>query len=156
MKADRDRQAIAARSRLRQFYAMPVELSELMQLALGQRPYLLVGELPRPVATYLGCNPGLVYLGRNELMKITFKHKEIAREELQCLPHMIKSGRYLTVSDRANCVTIIAAGLATDLLYQCGIKATANGGEVWIQTFHRTTPKKAERKSLSCTTIVGF
>lgn len=125
---------------------MPVEMSDLMQLALGQRPHLFMGELPRPVATYLRCSPGLVYLGTREFHKIANKHPEIRREEFQSLPHFIRWGRYYSDARRSNCLTLFAYGLENRQLYLCGLKAAENGGEVWIQTLHRTVEKKAERK----------
>jgi hypothetical protein len=73
---------------------MPVELSHLMQLAMGQKPALQVGDLPRIVAEYLGCHPAIVFLGHRELMKIGGKHGEIKHAELQQLPFMIAKGAY--------------------------------------------------------------
>jgi hypothetical protein len=45
---------------------MRFELSTLMQLAMGQRPNVIVGDLPTPLSRILGCHPAIVYLGRKE------------------------------------------------------------------------------------------
>ena len=68
---------------------MPMELSHLIQLVCGQKSSLPVGDLPQDVAKYLGCHPGIVYLGHKEVLKIVRKHREIRVEELQCLPFAI-------------------------------------------------------------------
>ncbi len=68
---------------------MPMELSHLIQLVCGQKSSLPVGDLPQDVAKYLGCHPGIVYLGHKEVLKIVRKHPEIRVEELQCLPFAI-------------------------------------------------------------------
>ncbi|TAU90974.1 hypothetical protein [Rhizobium leguminosarum] len=124
---------------------MPIELSELMDLAMRRRPHLYVGELPRPVATYLDVNPGLVYLGREEFHHIASKHTEVRQEEVQHLFLMIKHGFYFKDPNRRNCTTVFWTMPDTKKPFLVGLKA-ANSGEVWVQTMYRITVKKAERK----------
>ncbi|MGO9238851.1 MAG: hypothetical protein ACLP4V_33875 [Methylocella sp.] len=64
----------------------------MMQLVSGQKSSLPVGDLPEDVAKYLGCYPGIVYLGHKEVLKIIRKHPEIRVEERQCLPFAIALG----------------------------------------------------------------
>src|SRR5208337_5479177 len=85
---------------------MPMELSHLIQLVCGQKSSLPVGDLPQDVAKYLGCYPGIVYLGHKEVLKIVRKHPEIRVEELQCLPFAIALGEYREDAHRERCVTI--------------------------------------------------
>lgn len=125
---------------------MPIEQSDLMCLALRKRPHLQVGELPRPVATYLACSPGVVYLGAAELHHIANKHMDIRQEEVQHLFLMISRGCYFRVKGRPNCVTIYWRMPEAEKPYLVGLKA-ANSGEVWVQTMYRTTPRKAANKT---------
>jgi hypothetical protein len=125
---------------------MPVELSQLMQLVSRQRTSLQVGDLPRIVATYLQCHPAIVYLGHEEILKIVHKHPEIRVEELQCLPFAISKGEYREDRQRGRCVTIFYKSSINNKLYIIGLKSTYDGGEVWIQSFYRTTQSKAQNK----------
>lgn len=124
---------------------MPVELSLLMQLAMGRKPSLPVGDLPRPVAEHLKCHPAIVFLGHTEFKKIVGKHQEIKAEHLQYLPYMIKHGTYAHDLNRPNCVTIFHKSDYDGQLYQAGIKATVRGSEVWVQTYHRTELARAKK-----------
>lgn len=125
---------------------MPIELSQLMQLALNKLPHLYVGELPRPIAKYLKSNPGLVYLGHREFLKISKKHDEINREEFQSLHLAVKDGTYLTEPKRPNCVTAFWKDGEKSLLYLLGLKTAGDGGEVWVSTFHRTHQAQLDTK----------
>jgi hypothetical protein len=132
---------------------MPVELSHLMQLVAGQKPSLQVGDLPRPVAEYLRCHPAIVYLGHSEVLKIVRKHREIRVEELQCLPYAIANGEYRDDPQRGQCVTVYYNESTRNKLYIVGLKSACRGGEVWVQTFHRTTPDKAKNKQQNSTLL---
>jgi hypothetical protein len=126
---------------------MAVELSRLMQLAMGQLPALQMGDLPRPVAEYLKCHPAIVWLGPNELTKIARKHgDDIKLEQLQCMPFALRDGEYYTEDRRPNCVTIIYRERTAGLQYTIGLKAAGRGSEVWVQTFHRIDDRKAARR----------
>ena len=128
---------------------MPVELSQLMQLALGKPPALQVGDLPRPVAEHLGCHPAIVWLGTAELGKIVRKHgDQIKVENLQCLPYAISDGVYYKDQNRPNCVTVYYRDKYTNLQYVIGLKPANRGGEVWIQTFYRIDDRKAARRQV--------
>lgn len=72
------------------------------------------------------------------------------------MPYIIKGGSYYSVPNRSNCATIFGYATEQNLMYQIGIKAADNGGEVWVQTFHRTTELKAGRFKSRCQRIVGF
>ena len=109
---------------------MPVELSHLMMLAIGTKPELKVGDLPRPVAEYLGCHPAVVFLGYKEFQKIAKKHDKIRREEFQTLPIMIKKGRYIKDAGRRNCVTVFYSDPDSGNIYTAGIKSACQGAEV--------------------------
>jgi hypothetical protein len=124
---------------------MPVELSHLMQLAMGRLPALQVGDLPRPVAEYMHCHPAIVWLGAQQLQKIVRDHPEIRVEQLQCLPFAIHDARYYCDKERSNCLT---AYYTAELRgqYLIGIKPAIRGGEVWIQTFYRQDDKTALRR----------
>jgi hypothetical protein len=117
-----------------------------MQLVSGQRTSLQVGDLPRPVAAYLGCHPAIVYLGHSEVLKIVRKHSEIRVEELQCLPYAIADGEYRDDAQRGRCVTVFYNEPRKNKLYIIGLKAACRGCEVWVQSFYRTTPDKAKNK----------
>jgi hypothetical protein len=108
---------------------MPIELSELMDLSMRRRPHLYVGELPRPVATYLGVNPGLVYLGTDEFHHIVSKHADVRQEEVQQLFLMIRHGFYYRDPSRRNCITVFWTMPETVKPFLVGLKA-ANSGEV--------------------------
>jgi len=125
---------------------MPIELSELMKLAMNKRPSLFVGELPRPVASYLKCNPGVVYLGHREFLKIQNKHPEIETEEFQSLHLIVKDGMYLPDLKRPSCVTIFWKDPEIPLPYLVGLKAADAGGEVWVSTFHRTNQTQIDSR----------
>ncbi len=117
-----------------------------MQLANGQRGSLTIANLPEEVAKYLGCHPAIVFLGHDELLKISTKHPEIAREELQSLPFMIKEGFYIKDNKRKNCVSVFYRMPYTQTLYTAGIKSAENGSEVWVATFYKTNAKYARRR----------
>jgi len=126
---------------------MPVELSQLMQLAMGRPPALQVGDLPRPVAQHLKCHPAIVWLGAAELSKIVKKHgSEIKLEQLQCLPFAIRDGEYYSEIKRPNCVTVYYRDRDTKLQYIIGLKPASRGCEVWVQTFFRIDDTKAARR----------
>jgi hypothetical protein len=115
---------------------MPVELSQLMQLAMGQLPALQMGDLPRPVAEYLKCHPAIVWLGPNELAKIVRKHgDDIRHEQLQCMPFAIKDGEYYTEECRPNCVTIIYRERNVGLQYTIGLKAAGGAARSGSKRF---------------------
>jgi hypothetical protein len=125
---------------------MPVELSYLMQLVSGQKPSLQVGELPRVVAEHLGCHPAIVYLGHEEVLKIVRKHPKIRVEELQCLPFAIAKGEYREDHERGKCVTVFYNEPTKNKLYLIGLKSACAGGEVWVQSFYRTSPENCRSK----------
>ena len=125
---------------------MPMELSHLIQLVCGQKSSLPVGDLPQDVAKYLGCYPGIVYLGHKEVLKIVRKHPEIRVEELQCLPFAIALGEYREDSHRERCVTIFYKEPIKNTLYTIGVKSACSDGEAWVQSFYRTTPDKSKNK----------
>src|SRR5262245_8522458 len=118
---------------------MPVELSLLMQLVAGQKTSLPVGDLPHDVAKYLKCHPAIAYLGHKEVTKIVRKHGDVRIEQLQSLPYAIKDGEYRDDPGRGNCVTIYWENPTDRALYLIGLKSASIGGEVWVQTFHKTT-----------------
>lgn len=119
-----------------------------MGLANGRPPQLFVGDLPRAVARYLGCDPGAVYLSTAVMRKIVSKHVS-DWEPLQFIPHIIWFGEYYRDPARNNCVTVIHTHPETNKLFLLGIKAAANGNEAWVQTIYRTDEKKlgAKRKA---------
>lgn len=126
---------------------MPVELSELMQLAMGQKTSLVMGDLPRPVAAIMNCHPAVVYLGNNELHHIASSHKEIQREELQMIPWLIKGGSYYFHHQFPKCLTVFGELMHDGKLYTIGLKSANGGGEVWVQTMFRMGLKKAIRRA---------
>jgi hypothetical protein len=117
-----------------------------MQLALGQRQALTVGDLPRTVAEYLRCHPAIVYLGHRELKKIFDKHGEIAVAQFQQLPFAISKGKYLYDAKRRQSVTILYKSPDDNLIYLAGLKATDSGREVWVSTYHRISELKALKR----------
>jgi len=129
---------------------MPIELSELLHLARGYKPALQVGDLPRGIAVFLKCHPAIVFLGTKEVHKIVRKHPEIKLDELQCLHIAIKEGEYYFDKSRSNCVTIFYTPRDKRDIYLIALKATQGGYEVWVQTFHRISPSKAEKKKKGC------
>lgn len=134
---------------------MPVELSELMQLGLGHRQRLFVGDLPRPVAQLMGCHPGAIYLGHREFFHIAERHPEMRREEFQMIPLLIKSGSYYTHPNFPNCVSIFGELEHDNRRYMIGLKSAERGGEVWVQTMFRIGAKKAFRRIKGCTLVHG-
>ena len=125
---------------------MPMELSHLIQLVCGQKSSLPVGDLPQDVAKYLGCHPGIVYLGHKEVLTIVRKHPEIHVEELQCLPFAIALGEYREGAHRECCVTIFYNEPIKNTLYIIGVKSACSDGGAWVQSFYRTTPDKSKNK----------
>lgn len=134
---------------------MPVELSELMQLALGQKAHLKMGDLPRPVATLLKCHPAIIFLGKDEFRHIASSHPEMKREEFQLVPWLVKNGSYYLDPGRKNQVTIFGRLDHDEKLYTLGIKAVDNGCELWVQTMFRIDAKKAARRIRKMTLIHG-
>jgi hypothetical protein len=130
---------------------MPVELSQLMQLARGKPPALQVGDLPRPVAEYLKCHPAIVWLGTPELRKIVNKHSPIRVEQLQRLPLAMQDARYYLEPARPHCVTAFYFEPTSERQYILGLKPASHGSEVWVQTFFYIDNKKAARKQDRCT-----
>jgi hypothetical protein len=96
-----------------------------MQLALGQKPALQVGDLPRPVAAHFRCHPAIVWLGTDELRKIVTKHPQIRVEQLQYLHYAIRDGVYYVEKYRPNCVTIYY--IVDERTYVIGLKPTSRG-----------------------------
>ncbi len=125
---------------------MPVELSELTDLAAGKRPHLFVGDLPRSVAEQLNCHPARVYLGHKVFHHIVQKHDNIEISHFQRLPMMIRAGEYFSDPVRHNATTVVYTCSETGKLYLTGLKSAANGCEVWVQTLFRTTLKKSRGK----------
>lgn len=125
---------------------MPVELSELMQLAMGRKPNLVMGDLPRPMAALMNCHPAIVYLGHKEFHHIVTRHKEMQREEFQLIPSLIKTGTYYAHDQYPRSLTIFGELLHDGKLYTLGLKSANGGGEVWVQTMFRTGVKKALRR----------
>jgi hypothetical protein len=135
---------------------MPVELSDLMQLALEQRPHLFVGNLPRPVAEIFNCNHGVVYLGKSEFKHIAEKHPEMRREEFQSIPLIFPSAAYYLDDKRPNCLTVLGRVPGEADLYNIGIKSVQSGSELWVQTMYKIAAKKAERRVKSLRHIHGL
>ena len=134
---------------------MPLELSHLMQLALGQITSLTVGDLPRPVAEYLKCHPAIVFIGNKEFFKIRKRHPNIEVAEFQHLTLAVRNGLYLTDSSRPNCVTLIYRNPDNGKLYQVGLKSALQGGEVWVATYHRTNPGNAKQRMNQSDVLCG-
>jgi hypothetical protein len=134
---------------------MPVELSDLMQLALGQRDHLKMGDLPRTVAEITGCHPAIVYLGKREFWHIARSHPEMQREEFQLVPWLLKDGSYYVDERRPNQMTIYGRLQHDRKLYALCLKAVDHGCEVWVQTMYRIDDKKAQRRSKNMTLIFG-
>lgn len=133
---------------------MPVELSQLMQLVAGKTPALQVGDLPRPVAEFLGCHPAIVWLGHREVQKIVRKHGDsINVPHLQSLPFAIKDGSYYSDPSRTNCVTIYHRFSHDELQYVIGLKPADRGCEVWVQTFYRIDDTKADKRKAKATLL---
>jgi hypothetical protein len=116
---------------------MAIELSHLMQVILGQRPVLTVGDLPRPVATYLKAHPAIVFLRHSELKHILSDHTYIAPFDVMNLTFAIEKGAYFEDPKRKNAVTCIYRNADNDRYYTVGIKTASNGSETWIATYHR-------------------
>ncbi|MFD0985656.1 hypothetical protein [Methyloligella solikamskensis] len=133
---------------------MPIEISHLMQTAMGQKDAIKVGDLPRQVAKHMGCHPAVVYLGGAELHKITLKHKDISAERLQMLFMAIRDGEYRTDDqNRARHLTVIWEFPETRETYVIGLKSASNGGEVWICTYYKISGRKLDKKLRKTTRI---
>ena len=109
------------------------------------RPVYSFSRSTKSVAEYLKSHPAIIFLGFKEFHKIVGKHTEIKADHLQYLPYLIRRGTYAKDSARPNCVTIFHRSGYDGKLYQAGIKATGNGSEVWVQTYHRTDLTKTNR-----------
>lgn len=116
---------------------MAIELSELMQVILGQRPVLTVGNLPRPVADHLKAHPGIVFLRHIELKHILSDHTYILPYDVMHLTFAIESGAYYEDPKRKNAVTCLYHNQDSGRFYTVGIKTASNGSETWIATYHR-------------------
>lgn len=116
---------------------MAIELSHLMQVILGQRPVLTVGDLPRAVASHLNASPGIVFLRHIELKHILKDHTYIAPFDVMHLTFAIESGAYFEDPKRKNAVTCLYRNADNDRYYTVGIKTASNGSETWIATYHR-------------------
>lgn len=134
---------------------MPVELSELMQLALGQRPNLTMGDLPRPVARIMNCHPAIVFLGHKEFQHIASSHKEIQRAEFQLIPWLIRDGSYYFHAQYPKSITVFGQLMHDNKLYTLGLKAAGGGCEVWVQTMFRMGLKKAMRRAAPMELVHG-
>lgn len=122
---------------------MVAELSQLQQLMMGQIPSLKMGDLPHQVAKEIGCHPGIIFLGANELRHIANKHKEMGREQFQQIPLLMKTASYYLRSERNNELTVFSRPEWEDKFYKLGLKSASGGSEVWIQTMFRITERKA-------------
>jgi hypothetical protein len=126
---------------------MPVELSHLMQLVRGQKQSLPVGDLPRVIADRLHCNPGIVYLGHREVIKIVGNHGEKIRvEQLQCLPFAIKDGEYRADPARGGSISIYYRNPFDNELYVIGIKPASKRGEVWVCTLYQSSDRNTKNQ----------
>ncbi|MEQ8446910.1 MAG: hypothetical protein RIB57_13575 [Pelagibacterium sp.] len=132
-----------------------MELSELMQLAVGQKTSLVMGDLPRPVAAIMNCHPAIVYLGHNEFRHIASSHLEMQREEFQMIPWLIKGGAYYFHEGYPKSLTIFGELAHDNKLYTLGLKSANGGCEVWIQTMFRTGLKKALRRVSTMSLVHG-
>ncbi|MCL6707443.1 hypothetical protein M8R20_10560 [Pseudomonas sp. R2.Fl] len=130
-------------------------MSELMQLALGHRPHLLVGDLPRPVAAFLGCHPAVVYLGHETMLHIAEKHPEMKREEFQMMPYLLRSGSYYFQPGRPRSVSVFGSLDHDRKRYMIGLKSAEKGCEVWVETMFRTGEKKGLRRIRGCQLVHG-
>lgn len=118
-----------------------------MQLATGLRSELAVGDLPRPVASYLRCDPAIVFLGTAVMKKVVTKHQVADWEPFQLLPLVVRDGIYYRDAARSNCVTVVYSHPETGKLYLTGIKSASSGAEAWVQTIYRTDERKVRSKS---------
>ena len=134
---------------------MPIELSELMQLALERRPSLKVGDLPRPIAEIMGCHPAIVFLGAAEFKHIAQSHPEMRREEFQLIFQIIKTGSYYQHPDYPTSVTVFGDLEHDGKLYMLGLKSAQGGCEVWVQTMFRIGHRKALRRIRNSVLIHG-
>lgn len=133
---------------------MPIELSHLMQLALGTKKSLQVGDLPEAVAQHMGCHPAIVFLGHRELIKITKKHQEIEVTEFQYLSIAIREGCYRTDDqDRLHHVTVLYERPDNGVTYLIGLKAAEKGREVWIATYYPISGRRLTKKERKTTII---
>lgn len=122
---------------------MAIELSHLMQLVMGQKQALTVGDLPRIVATAVGCHPAVVYLGHREVAKIVRGHGDgIGVEQLQCLTFAIKDAEYRLDAMRRNALSLYYHNPVDNEFYVIGLKHACSRSEVWVSTFFRTSETK--------------
>ncbi|PVE25628.1 hypothetical protein DC522_04725 [Microvirga sp. KLBC 81] len=124
---------------------MSFELGQLTELVFGHRQYLTVGDLPRSVAEYLGCHPGIVFLRRREAQKIWIKHPEVSPLDLLQLPLVVTKGCYYADPKRRRCVTVLYQNPHKHRPYVLGLKSAAQGCEVWVSTFYQTTEREAQK-----------
>ena len=124
---------------------MPLELSQLHQLASGQRRTIPIPDMPRKTAEAFGCHPGIVYLGHRALKKLIEKHS-LSVSAIQNIPFGLKEGRWFWDDRRNDCAVVIYESGADGQLYYASIKKVGPGNELWLQTCHRTTTSKAERR----------
>ena len=124
---------------------MSVELFELMQLVLGQRKFLTIGNLPFPVRTHFGCNPGVIYLRHQEALHIFNDHSDVGPNDALLIGLAVERGCYYQDPKRPNCATAIWHNPETGKPYQVGLKVVGTG-EVWVATYHHTNDRKIRQR----------
>ena len=124
---------------------MPLELSQIHQLASGQRHSVVLAEMPSKIAMAFGCHPGIIYMGARELTKLLAKHS-LSFAAVQNIPFGIKEGQWFLDDRRQDCAVLIYYSREDRELYYASIKKVGPGNELWLQTCHRTTRAKADRR----------
>ena len=124
---------------------MSVELSQLMQLVVGQRKFLTVGSLPIEARRYFGCNPGLVYLRDKEARHIFNGHSDVSPQDALFIGLAVETGRYYEDPKRPNCTSVVYRNRETGRPYLLGLKIV-DPHEVWVSTFHHTNDQKIRQR----------
>ena len=135
------------RSRLRiltDCLAMVFETA-ISMLISGERDSVFVASIERYVAKAIGATRTTdVRLSRKSFFHIRDTHSHIKLEHFKMLPDAIRRGFVILESSRPWFATICYIHRESSIRYAIPIKATKQGDEIYIQSFHRMKPRQTK------------
>jgi hypothetical protein len=112
-------------------------------ITFGRPPSVGITRIPRDLRPYFACDSDLVRLRHDYALKLTQKHR-LRPFHLLLLPITIELGRAVYDGDgRVN--FFFFESVVFGRWFHASVKGNADGDELWVRTFHRTTASEVRR-----------
>ncbi|MEC5290692.1 hypothetical protein VSX64_07395 [Aurantimonas sp. C2-6-R+9] len=121
---------------------MYLELQQMEALYIRGTGTIAIGHLPIKVAQHLGAPLQIAYLSGESVRHIIDLHPDISLIDMLCLPLMIQDG--LWVADKISAAACVYRHPENGNQYKAAVKATAEGFETYISTFHRCADRQLQ------------